>query len=189
MVTSLAADLEVARTVEPVVAWRTWTLTGRRDGSRVRLRPVAGRARAWQPLRPAEAVCKLARLHAAPNVDCTCGLHGVHDPDLLRRTKNPAVLGRVALWGRVIEHESGYRAEFGYPQRLRLVCQFCFWHAGTLDSAADVVGHYGRGRMLPLCVAHQAAASRFGIRPVSVMRAGAVEQRLRATYAVDPLAI
>ena len=47
--------------------------------------------------------------------------------DHLRRTRCPAVLGRVALWGRVIEHEHGYRARFAYPQRLRLICQFCFW--------------------------------------------------------------
>ena len=39
--------------------------------------------------------------------------------------------GRVALWGRVIEHELGYRARYGYPQRLRLICQFCFWQWGT----------------------------------------------------------
>jgi hypothetical protein len=28
------------------------------------------------------------------------------------------VLGRVALWGEVHEHEYGWRAQHGYPQRL-----------------------------------------------------------------------
>ena len=28
------------------------------------------------------------------------------------------VLGEVALWGTIIEHRDGYRAEFGYPLRL-----------------------------------------------------------------------
>jgi len=42
------------------------------------------------------------------------------------------VIGTVALWGGVIEHELGYRAEFGYPQRLRLICPECF--------SADAVG-------------------------------------------------
>ena len=34
------------------------------------------------------------------------------------KTQCPGVLGRVALWGRVIEHECGYRARFAYPQRI-----------------------------------------------------------------------
>ena len=51
------------------------------------------------------------------------------------------MLGRVALWGRVIEHEHGYRARFAYPQRLRLLCQFCFWkieaRGGPRPSTSD----------------------------------------------------
>jgi hypothetical protein len=31
------------------------------------------------------------------------------------------VIGRTALWGRVIEHEHGYRAEYAYPQVLYVV--------------------------------------------------------------------
>ena len=30
------------------------------------------------------------------------------------------VLGEVALWGRVIEHEKGYRATCAYPYRLHM---------------------------------------------------------------------
>ena len=60
----------------------------------------------------------LGPFHEAPHLGCTCGLHGTHELDLLRRTRCPAVLGRVALWGRVIEHELGFRARYGYPQRL-----------------------------------------------------------------------
>jgi predicted dehydrogenase len=46
----------------------------------------------------------LGPFHEAPHLGCTCGLHGTHGLDVLRRTRCPAVLGRVALWGRVIEH-------------------------------------------------------------------------------------
>ena len=31
------------------------------------------------------------------------------------------VLGQIALWGRVIEHEHGYRAEWGYPWRVEIL--------------------------------------------------------------------
>jgi hypothetical protein len=33
----------------------------------------------------------------------------------------PLVIGKVALWGRVIPAERGYRAQYGYPKRLWLV--------------------------------------------------------------------
>ena len=186
---SLALDLETDRLSEPVVAWRTWKLTGRGDGTHLRLRPVAGRARPWQPMQPTEAVCRIGRMHAAPNVDCTCGLHGCHEPELLRRTKSPAVLGRVALWGRVVEHELGYRARFGYPQRLALVCFLCFWQWGVIRCHADVVGYYGRGQMMPFCDEHLGVAMRFGMAPRRSFAADSVEQGLRSTYAVDALSL
>ena len=31
----------------------------------------------------------------------------------------PLILGEVALWGRVVEHEHGFRAEFAYPYSFR----------------------------------------------------------------------
>ena len=31
---------------------------------------------------------------------------------------NPIVLGRVQLWGRVLPHSAGYRAEIAYPYEL-----------------------------------------------------------------------
>lgn len=186
---SLARDLEATTSSEPIVAWRTWALTGRRDGSELLLRPVAGRSRPWRPLEVAEAACKHARLHSAPNVDCTCGLHGTHTLEVLRRTRSPAVLGRVALWGRVIEHDHGYRAEFAYPQRLRLVCQFCFWMWGALGTSPAIVGWYGRDEMIPLCWAHLDVASRYGMQPRRLLPSDDVDQAVRDVYAVDPLAI
>jgi len=39
------------------------------------------------------------------------------------RKTTPYVLGEVALWGRTVVHERGYRAQFAYPRRL-LVSRF-----------------------------------------------------------------
>lgn len=182
-------SLPVEESTEAIVAWRAWALTGRRDGTNLLLRPVAGRARAWIPGHPAEAGCRLGWFHDAPHVECTCGLHGTHQIDLLRRTRNPAVLGRVALWGRVIEHELGFRARFGYPQRVRLICQFCFWQRGPEAATPSMVGWFPRDELLPVCDEHADIAARYGMRPHASLRAAEVDQLLRSTYAVDPLAL
>jgi len=185
---SLARELAVGATTEPIVAWRAWALTGHRDGTELLLRPVAGRSRPWRPREPAEAACKHARLHGAPNVDCSCGLHGTHDVEILRRTRCPAVLGRVAFWGRVIEHELGYRAQFGYPQRLALVCQFCFWLWGPHGTRPAVVGWLQRDELIPFCWPHLEQAQRYGMEPRRLLPADEIDLRLRETYAVDALA-
>ena len=65
-------ETPVATLPEPIHAWRTWTLVGSRDGSRVRLAPIAGDGRPWPPRRPAEASCTRHRSHVRPELDCTC---------------------------------------------------------------------------------------------------------------------
>jgi len=186
---TLERSLPVEVSTEAIIAWRAWALTGRRDGSNLLLRPVAGRGRAWIPGRPAQASCRVGRFHDAPHPECSCGLHGTHEVHLLRRTRNPAVLGRVALWGRVIEHELGFRARLGYPQRVRLICQFCFWQRGPEAVAPSVIGWFPRDQMLPLCAEHADIAARYGMRPQASLPADEVDQLLRSTYAVDPLAL
>jgi len=174
-------------TAEPILAWRAWTLSGRRDGSRLRLRPIVGSRRPWPPFHPARAVCARPRGHHAPDPACTCGLHATRTPDLLRRTRDPAVVGTVALWGRVIEHEHGYRAEFAYPQRLRLVCYLCFWQRHLAWSESDVVVRLFGGRMVPLCRPHLETSHRYGFPTPLVLPAHHVQRGLLATYAVDLL--
>jgi hypothetical protein len=173
---------------EPILAWRTWTLAGSRDGMDVRLLPIAGDGRPWPPQEPASAACTRRRAHRVPELDCTCGLHAMHGADPLRRTRDPAVLGTVALWGRVIEHAQGFRAELGYPQRLRLICYLCFslWGTHAPSESTVVVRHRG-GRMVPLCEPHLELSLRYGYRIPRLLHARPVEQALLSTYAVDLL--
>ena len=181
--------LSIDSASEPIVAWRAWALTGHRDGTELLLRPVAKRARTWRPREVVEASCRTSRWHEAPDPACTCGLHGTHGIEVLRKTKCPAVLGRVALWGRVIEHEQGYRAQFAYPQRLRLICQFCFWMTGARRAAPAHIGWFPRDELMPMCDEHLAVARRNDVSPRIVLPADEVAQRLRDTYAVDALAV
>jgi hypothetical protein len=58
----------------------------------------------------------------APQVGCRCGIYAqptrtdldvIHSsPDVL------AIIGQVALWGRVVAHERGWRAQYAYPYSL-----------------------------------------------------------------------
>lgn len=182
------SGLDVERVAEPIVAWRAWALSGWRDGSHLLLRPVARRG-GWKPLEPAVASCRTSPFHDPPEPDCRCGLHASPTLDVLRRTKCPAVLGRVAMWGRIVEHERGYRARFAYPQRLGLICQYCFWQWGHREPAPDLVGWYPGGHLVPLCPTHLAVARRVGTAPRDLLDAAHVQQTLLDRYAVDPLAI
>ena len=51
-----------------------------------------------------------------PAIHCQCGIYATND--LNEATSYGEILGRVAMWGHVIEHSGGYRAQFAYPQSL-----------------------------------------------------------------------
>lgn len=119
---------------EPLVGWRAWHLVDTDAG--VRLHAI-GRAATWEPGVAHEAVCLRRRSwrerfrprhdHAAPDWACTCGVWAARTLpaalnvlDIYGRKWKPLhrVVGTVALWGEVIEHAHGWRAEHAYPVRL-----------------------------------------------------------------------
>ena len=83
--------------------------------------------------------------HAAPAEDCRCGIYGARDVERAASyllAINPArclptnfwlepphrplldsAIGRVSLWGSVVECEHGWRASHAYPERLYLLRQ------------------------------------------------------------------
>ena len=80
-------------------------------------------ARRREPLRPWRV---RPPDHAAPDVSCCCGVHAVSLPaDLAAYVPSVAgrrivhrVVGRVALWGDVVEGSRGWRASRAYPAKL-----------------------------------------------------------------------
>jgi hypothetical protein len=98
------------------------------------------------------------------------------------------VLGTVALWGRIVEHEHGFRAALAYPQRLRLLCYLCFTLWGSNGPGdCEVVGRHRGGRMVPLCGPHLELSRRYGYHLPTILSARTIESELLATYAVDLL--
>jgi hypothetical protein len=125
---------------------------------------------------------ELAEFHRSPEPGCTCGIHAAVDPARLARSgRATAVVGRVAMWGRVIEHAKGYRAEFAYPSRLRLVCSWCLWY-GRLPAVPDRVLER-RAELRPACEEHATRPAAVGTR----LGVDDVQQELLAVYGVEAL--
>ncbi len=114
--------------VSPIVGYRVWTWgsTG--------LKSLCGTR--WLPCQALAARCKASVVvgtlvsrtglahdsHDAPNANCTCGIYADKAFDHFRNAgyERYGIHGEVYLWGKVVEHEHGYRAQFAYPKNLVL---------------------------------------------------------------------
>lgn len=59
--------------------------------------------------------------HEAPHDDCLCGIHAYSQNVPLDPSDKPYAAGEVSLWGKVIVHEHGFRAQYAYPKRLYVI--------------------------------------------------------------------
>jgi len=113
--------------ISPIVGYRVWQwdATG--------LKSLNGRP--WLPGKPLSAACgiEMSRMltgraeqgqvtHDAPQLDCSCGVYSAKSLDHLRRTvyMQYGIFGEVYLWGTVVEHEAGWRAQHAYPKNFVL---------------------------------------------------------------------
>lgn len=125
--------LEVVESGDLVVGYRTWSLdvaANFSDGE-MELSPalVSDSCQLhWPPRQRMTAVClergsahEAPVVHEAPYSRTGCGIYARKDGNRLGEVGCDAVIGEVWLWGRVIEHERGYRAEYAYPKRLWLL--------------------------------------------------------------------
>jgi hypothetical protein len=128
----LGGQFEVPDLVEPIAAWRVWRVVASRDGYTL---SSAVKQTLWPARLALHATClappsvlrwvRRTPPHPAPHTDCQCGIYGATldlitaylDDDSLQPAA-ARVLGRVALWGTVVECEHGYRASHAYPQHL-----------------------------------------------------------------------
>ena len=92
----------------------------------------------WEPAHPFVASCRgghrsrwapwrnKPNVHPAPELECRCGIYGVQSVALARSylerppllCRDDRVIGRVALWGNVVEGPFGWRASHAYPIEL-----------------------------------------------------------------------
>ena len=107
--------LPVPDAIEPIRAWRVWAGSAMGDGT-VELRSLTDAARRthWPVGEALHARCMRGR-HPAPSAECSCGIyaHRSRGAALAHARATPgSIVGEVELWGRVIEHEHGYRSEY-----------------------------------------------------------------------------
>ena len=170
--------------IEPLVAWRAWLVTD--DDQGIRLRSVVFPT-AWSPGSELEAECEqrsrqLLRPwrrregHPAPSSTCGCGIYGTSETgtlaEYLRRL--PLVgrddefvigqaIGRVKLWGSVVEHTLGWRASRAYPADLFVPASPHAYRIGVglevYDVPVEVLDTSARGSLLD-------ALAKVGTRPL-----------------------
>ena len=108
--------------ISPVVAYRVWRW------NETGLQSLNGEP--WFPGRRLEARCRVApaarhmaeAANEVPHRKCTCGIYAAKNSEHLRQIgyADDGVCGEVYLWGTVVEHKLGWRAQFAYPKSLGL---------------------------------------------------------------------
>jgi hypothetical protein len=156
--------------IEPITAFRVW-----RADLHLRLLSLNNHVQ-WQPDQWMVAEC-LRMAHAAPHEGCVCGLYAAKHFDQamaiaagVLTTTSPqdsmpttAIVGRVHLAGKVIEHAQGYRAE-----RARVV---------------EVFPIQGRSRLTA------SIASKFGVPVGDQIPSRSIEAIMRRSYRRQRLAL
>ncbi len=165
--------------IEPVLGYRSWTVRIHPSGEPRLCSPY--RRTVWAPGTPEQAHCSSRIVatavgfrqigppdgpHTAPGDGCTCGVHAwrLEDAALADAAGAKglrAVTGDVALWGVVLRHERGWRAERAYPSALRV-------HAATTDGLCFVFSwEAGELRAVPAEELAPALAETYGV-PVTI---------------------
>lgn len=116
--------------------WRAWFTSRDRSSPSITMLRSIYMGFEWPTRTPLMAECRFPASHilhsrrctTSPNSTCQyCGVYAhtkVHHlaPELLRWIRGDfyagLVIGRVAMWGRIIKHEWGYRSQYAYPQEL-----------------------------------------------------------------------
>jgi hypothetical protein len=152
--------------ISPIIGYRVWKWenTGLKSLCGERWHPaqsLAARCRASAVVGPivgrAEAVHDA---HEVPQTDCTCGVYAAKNLEHLRQFgyEGRGIHGEVYLWGTVVEHELGWRAQFAYPKSLILPPDLIPSDTKEMEARLGALAAYdtdifivGCGQNIPLC--------------------------------------
>jgi hypothetical protein len=135
--------------ISPIIGWRVW------QWDAAGLKSLNGER--WPSGKPLAAGCKAASYSTivgrakaahdandAPQSTCTCGVYAAKSLDHLRKIglDRFGVLGEVNLWGTVVEHELGWRAQFAYPKSLVLPPGMALFSTKEVESRLKTLAAY-----------------------------------------------
>lgn len=107
-------------TVEAITGWRRWSVE--MFGSVL----LSNNRTPWEPYKKLAAECKQGGVFGPKEcrgIHCDCGIYAYKNKGHVQTGENKPsevihLWGEVYLWGRVVEHSKGWRAQFGYPKSL-----------------------------------------------------------------------
>ena len=136
--------------ISPVVAHRVWRWDERG------LRSLNGEL--WFPGQHLEARCRVApaarhmaeAANEVPHRKCTCGIYAAKNSEHLRQIgyADGGVCGEVYLWGTVVEHKLGWRAQFAYPKNLVLPLHLLPFTLAELNTRVNELTAFGTDILL-----------------------------------------
>ena len=148
--------------ISPIVGYRVWTW------DTAGLKSLCGER--WHPNHSLAARCRASAIlgrdkatndvHDSPSAHCTCGIYAVKTLDHFRSAgyERYGIHGEVYLWGLVVEHERGWRAQFAYPKNLYVPPEMDLLSPKEVDARMGALAAYdldifivGGGQKIPLC--------------------------------------
>ncbi len=147
--------MKIPDLISPIIGHRVW----RWDAAG--LRSLNGKP--WSPRQPLAAKCGAGNAHDAhepPHLDCTCGVYAAKNIEHLRQLgyEGRGISGEVYLWGTVVEHRLGWRAQFAYPKKLALTPDLIPSDTKEMETRLEALAEYdtdvfivGGGQQIPLC--------------------------------------
>ncbi len=91
-----------------IIAYRAWRVIDESCSGDDRLNSVAMRNYVWQVDKPASGDVRTHGIYSFRDVIQSNEEYGYDIPG-----SEPLLFGKVKIWGEVVEHEAGYRSEFG----------------------------------------------------------------------------
>jgi preprotein translocase subunit YajC len=136
--------------ISPVVGYRVW------QWDAAGLKSLNGER--WLAHQPLSAECRAAARGSIsglsktvhnpaelPDFNCTCGIYAAKTTEHLRQCgyRRFGVYGEVSLWGTVVEHERGWRAQFAYPKALVLAADTIPFSLLEINSRLTTLSEFG----------------------------------------------
>jgi hypothetical protein len=137
--------------ISPVVGYRVW------QWDALGLKSLNGEL--WVPSRRLSALCRatakgfisgLPRFthdsDQLPHPSCTCGVYAAKTLERLRGCgySRFGVYGEVYLWGSVVEHERGWRAQYAYPKTFVVAPTVLPFSLSAIDARLKTLTAFGR---------------------------------------------